>query len=272
MLDAALAYINNHLEENISLDDLAKVTGYSPYYLHRKIKQELQEPVGNFIIKQKIQAAGYLLSFTDLPVTDVKLLVGYDNDSAFSRVFKKMKGVSPREFRKKHSMKALEGPVNKYISLKCEVVRLPDQQALIFPCVGNYFSRDIFKVWEKAGAFMNEQQFAVKDFHYYGVFHDCQNIDPEETYRYDAAIVSIEPRKFAVSRNFISTLPGGKFARYKFSCPVAEYEPVSKLINEHLFQEMNLNHRESISYFKFNVIPDPSNLDNLFIEWYIPIH
>lgn len=272
MLDAALAYINNHLEDNISLNDLSKVTGYSPYYLHRKLKEELQEPVGNFIIKQKVQAAAYLLSFTDLSVTDVKMLVGYDNDSAFSRVFKKVKGITPREFRKKHSMKDLSGPLNKYISLKCEVVKLPEKEALIFPCVGNYFSREIFKVWEKAASFMEVGGLSSNDFHYFGVFHDCQNIDPEGSYRYDAALVSIVPRKFAVSRNFISTLPGGKFARYKFSCPVSEYEPVSKLINEHLFNEMNLRHRESISYFKFNVLPAPSTLDNLFIEWYLPIH
>ncbi len=272
MLDAALAYINNHLEESITLDDLARVTGYSPFYLHRKLKKELNEPVGNFILKQKIQAAGYLLSFTDLPISNVRLLVGYENDSAFSRVFKKVKGTTPREFRRDHAMKELSGDIKKYISLKCELVKLTEQQALVFPCVGNYFSSQIFNVWEKAATFISENKQTFDEFHYYGVFHDCPNINVNSIYRYDAALVSKEPRKFSVSKNFISTLPGGKFARYKFSCPVAELEPVSKLINEHLFNEMGLQHRESVSYFKFNVLPAPLNLNSLFIEWYLPVH
>ena len=271
MLDGALAYINNHLEENISLEDLARVTGYSPFYLHRKLKEELHEPVGSFIIRQKMQAAAYLLSFTELSITNVRLLVGYDNDSAFSRVFKRVKGVTPREFRKNHYISKPNLLLNKYVSLKAEIVMLPEQQAITFPCVGNYFSKEIYRIWEKAGAFIKDQRLSTADFDYYGVFHDCQNIDPAGTYRYDAALVSKEKFNFPVNKNFIKTLQGGKFARYRFSCRFAEYEEISRLINDHLFNEMKLRHRESISYFKFNTLPSPENLDGLFVEWYLPV-
>ncbi|MFD3002575.1 GyrI-like domain-containing protein [Pontibacter toksunensis] len=272
MLDAALAYINNHLEENITLDKLASVTGYSPYYLHRKLKEELQEPVGNFIIKQRVQSAAYLLHFTELSVTDIRLLVGYDNDSAFSRVFKKVKGISPREFRKKQLLNASSVTTDRYISLKCEIVRLPKQQAVLFPCIGNYFSRDIFRVWEKVGCFLQEQNLSPENFTFYSVFHDCQNVNPDSVCRYDAAIVSKNTAALSVSKNFVAELPGGKFARYKFCCPVAEYEQVTRVINEHLFCEMKLKHRDSVSYFQYYTLPTPASLDNLFIEWYLPVH
>ena len=271
MLDGALAYINNHLEENISLEDLARVTGYSPFYLHRKLKEELHEPVGSFIIRQKMQAAAYLLSFTDLSVTNVRLLVGYDNDSAFSRVFKRIKGVTPREFRKNHAVRKSALPSNKYVSLKPEIIMLPEQPAVTFPCVGNYYSREIYNIWEKAGSFIKDQKLTTADFDYYGVFHDCQNIDPAGNYRYAAALVSKEKLSFSINRNFLLILPGGKFARYKFSCRLSEYEEISRLINDHFFNEMKLRHRESISYFKFNMLPAPENLDSLFVEWYLPV-
>ncbi|AKQ45172.1 hypothetical protein TH63_05250 [Rufibacter radiotolerans] len=190
MLEATLAYINNHLEENITLEELAGVTGYSPYYLHRKLKEELEEPIGNFIIRQRVQTAAYLLCFTSLSVTDIRLLVGYENDSAFSRIFKKIKGASPRVFRKNQRLHAAGITTERYLSLKCEVVRLPEQQAVLFPCIGNYFSRDIYKVWDKVASFLEEQYLAPEQCTFYSVFYDCQSISPESVCRYDAAIVS----------------------------------------------------------------------------------
>jgi AraC family transcriptional regulator len=272
MLDSVLAYINSHLEETISLESLAKVTGYSPYYLHRKLKEELQEPVGTFIIKQRVQTAAYLLAFTALPVAEVRLLVGYDNDSAFSRVFKSIIGVSPRAFRQQQHLGSVNLPAAQYLSLKCEVVKLPDQKAIVFPCLGNYFSQDTYEVWNKAGAFITEERLAPEDFTYYGVFHDCQHINRESICRYDAAIVHKHNRELPANKNFITTLPGGKFARYKFCCAVADYAKVALLINEHLSGEMQLQHRESVSYFQFQTLPTFAVSNRLFIEWFIPVN
>ncbi|MDQ4139523.1 MAG: AraC family transcriptional regulator [Bacteroidota bacterium] len=272
MLETVLAYINNHLEENISLDELAKITGYSPYYLHRKLKEELQEPIGNFIIKQRIQAATYLLTLTDLPVSEIRLLVGYDNDSAFSRVFKSTIGITPRAFRKQQNLNLISLPAAPYISLKCEVVWLPEQKAVVFPCVGNYFNPDIYRVWDKAAAFMQEEELAPENFNYYGVLYDCQNVNKESLCRYGAAIVGKPNTHLPASKHFVTTLPGGKFAKYKFCCPIADYAKVGSLINEHLHTEMKLKHKEGTSYFQFQSLPSFAMADNLFITWFIPIN
>lgn len=272
MLDSVLAYINNHLEETITLEELAKVTGYSPYYLHRRLKEELHEPIGNFIIRQRIQSASYLLAFTELPVAEIRLLVGYENDSAFSRAFKSLKGVSPREFRKQQSVKTTNLEVGQYVSLKYEIVRLSEQKAVLFPCIGNYFSKDIYNVWEKAGSFIQDEGLVAEDFTYFGVLRDCQKVNTESLCRYDAAIIIKPNISLPVNKNFISALPGGKFVKYKFCCPIKDYLHVGTLINEHIASEPKLKHREGISYFQFQTLPTLESLDNLFIEWYIPVY
>lgn len=273
MLDSVLAYINNHLEETITLDELAKVTGYSPFYLHRKLKAELQEPIGSFIQKQRMQAATYLLAFTELPVSQVRLLVGYTDDSAFSRVFKNITGVSPRTFRQQRPAIAANGlTAGQYLSLKCEIVRLPERKAVVFPSLGNYFNPDIYQVWDKAAAFIAEAKLAPESLSYYGVLHDCQHLNLDSLCRYDAALVSNQSTGLPAPKHFISTLPGGKFARYKFCCSVADYPQVSAVISEHLFGKMQLKHRESISYFEFESLPTIATANSLFITWYIPVY
>ncbi|GHA64853.1 AraC family transcriptional regulator [Pontibacter akesuensis] len=272
MLHSVLAYINSHLDENISLDELAKVTGYSPYHLHRKLKEELQEPIGGFIVRQRMQTAAYLLCLTELPVSEIGLLVGYENDSAFSRAFKSTMGATPKAFRKQQDVHSKDLQQAQYVSLKCEVVRLPEQQAIVFPSIGNYFSRDIYKVWDKVKSFIESENLTPADFIFMGVLHDCQNVNPQSLCRYDAAIICKKDTKLNVNKNFITTLPGGKFAKYRFCCPVTEYANIGGLINSHLQHEAHQKHAYGISYFRFQTLPTHDTADNLFIEWFIPIN
>jgi AraC family transcriptional regulator len=271
MLNAVLSYINNHLEENISLEHLARLTGYSSFHLHRLLREELNEPIASFIIKQRMQKAAYLLYLTNLPVTEVRCLVGYDNDSSFSRTFKKFHGCSPKDYRKKESKNHSIEDAGSYVSLNSEVVRLPEQAAIVFPTIGNYFSRDTYTVWEKAEAYIKEQGLPEDNFTYYGILHDCQTLNETNNCRYDAAILPKKEMKLPGYRFFGTKLPAGKFIKYKFCCTISQYQETAAVINQHLY-EMNLQHKQGASYFKFHQLPRYQVQDNLFIEWLIPIH
>jgi AraC family transcriptional regulator len=271
MLNAVLAYINHHLEEEISLEKLAQFTGYSSFHLHRKLREEIKEPIGNFIVRQRIQKAGYLLSLTNIPVSDVKLLVGYNNDSAFSRAFKKVYNVSPTSYRKKQQEDHLNNHQETYISLKAEVVRLQEQKAIVFPTISNYFSKDTYKVWANVAAYIQDAGLKEENFEYYSILHDCQNVNNDSMLRYDAAIVCKKDVELAATKYFSSVLPAGKFVKYKFCCPVSEYKNISTHINRHLLQETGLEHKHGASYFKFQQLPLYDTADHLLIEWFIPI-
>ncbi|MBS1778540.1 MAG: helix-turn-helix transcriptional regulator [Bacteroidetes bacterium] len=271
MVKELLTYISRHLDEDITLEALARHTGYSPFHLHRKIKDELGEPVGDFIKKQRIQTAADLLSLTDLPAGEIKYLVGYSNDSSFSKAFKSVMEISPRQFRSEGKFRGkLSSLPGSYLSLNCEVRNLHTQEAIIFPSIGDYFSKSVYNVWKDVKEFIEHEKLNEEDFDFYAVLHACQNVTPGPG-RYDAAIVPKKPNKLNASKFFRTYLPGGKYARYKFCCKVDQYRENTLLINKHLVEEACLKHSTGVSYFKFQALPNYQNPDNTLIEWMIPI-
>lgn len=273
MLDSILAYINNHPEETISLEKLSAISGYSPHYLHRKLGEELNEPIGSYIIRQRIQTAAYLLAMTPLKISEIKSLVGYTNDSAFARIFKVHKGHSPKDFRKLQKETFQNSPPQEnYLSLCHETVKIAEQEAYIFPHLCHYLSKESYTVWEKVERFLKENKLHKNDFEYYAILHDCPNVNESELLRYDAALVPKNGQKLPLSKLFQTTVLGGKFIRYKFCCPVASYAATATLVNNHLFSLEDTDHSAGVSYFKFNTLPDYQNPDNQFIEWYLPVN
>ena len=68
-------------------------------YLGRLYKKETGESLGNYIISEKMKEAGKMLTTTDLSIGEVCAALGYGNFSHFSKLFKKITGFTPREYR-----------------------------------------------------------------------------------------------------------------------------------------------------------------------------
>jgi AraC family transcriptional regulator len=270
MIREVLHYVTHHLDEEISLETLAQLSGYSPFHLHRLLKDELKEPIGNYIKRQRIGTAAYLLSLTHVPISQIKFLVGYNNDSAFSRAFKDIMKCSPKAYREnnqfKDSIAALEG----YLSLKAKTVVLSNPQALLFPSLGNYFSPDTYKVWKDVKEYLHMSGMKEDEFEYYGILYGCQTVNPGLN-RYDAAIVAKTGIHLPKDKFFQSQLSEGKFASYTFCCPFEELKNRCLLIGKHLSEQSSLSHRDDVSYFKYHTLPDGENLDNLLIDWLLPV-
>ena len=79
----------------------AEQAGISENYLSRLVKQSTGRSVGAWIDIVRIQRAKRLLSSTDLPVIDIAVSVGVEDQSYFSRLFRKETGITPSAFRKK---------------------------------------------------------------------------------------------------------------------------------------------------------------------------
>lgn len=100
-LQAAIDYINAHLEFNISLEDLAQVAQInSCHYFCHLFKQSTGITPYQYVIQQRIKRAKRLLKLENLPLAEIALRCGFCNQSAFSRTFRKLVGVTPRSYRK----------------------------------------------------------------------------------------------------------------------------------------------------------------------------
>ena len=96
----ALEYIQNNLNRNISRADIAKVVFLNEDYFSRLFKQETGYNYKDYTLMKKMKLAKHLLRNTKLSISIVASKVGYDNFSHFSKMFKKMSGMTPQEYRK----------------------------------------------------------------------------------------------------------------------------------------------------------------------------
>lgn len=98
-LETAIRYMNDHLEGSIQLPELAKETGVSKQHMIYLFKKETGCPPIEYFLRLKMQKAGQLLDLTDLTIKEVAGSIGISDPYYFSRLFKKMMGSSPTEYR-----------------------------------------------------------------------------------------------------------------------------------------------------------------------------
>lgn len=96
-------YIQHHLSEPITVEDIAKELYLSRPYLSRKFIEETGMSLTDFILKEKTEEAKRLLRYTDKSLTAISNYLGFSSQSHFSRVFKKYASCTPGEYRDKYS-------------------------------------------------------------------------------------------------------------------------------------------------------------------------
>jgi AraC-like DNA-binding protein len=97
-----LDYINSHFTENINLDNIASTFFMNKYQITREFKKEYGETIFQHIIKRRIDYAKELLVTTDKTIEEISLTCGFNDQSYFSRQFKKITGESSLAYRKGH--------------------------------------------------------------------------------------------------------------------------------------------------------------------------
>ncbi len=93
-------YIDSHRNEDLSVEQLAELAGFSKYHFERLFKSCMGISCYQYITKRRVMMAQELLGGTDLSVMDIALQSGFFSLSTFNRVFKDINGCSPTEFRK----------------------------------------------------------------------------------------------------------------------------------------------------------------------------
>ena len=101
-LKNVVAYIQAHYAEEISLQQLAKMTGSSVSQFKRIFTKTLEMSPGRYIVNTRLNAARKLLETTDKLLSDIAQEVGFYDQSHMTRAFKTIRHVTPGEYRRKH--------------------------------------------------------------------------------------------------------------------------------------------------------------------------
>lgn len=96
--DAIRRYIDDHITEHISVKSVAETFFITPNYLSASFKSHFGIPFVEYVNRQKIEKAKEILLTSNLKIYEVATQLGFDNIYYFSKVFRRMEGMSPREF------------------------------------------------------------------------------------------------------------------------------------------------------------------------------
>ena len=102
----AMAYMDEHYRESLRIDDIASSLHISRKYLCSILTQQIGMSTKDYLLCRRAEVAADLLLHTDMTVAEVAAQVGYTDYTQFSRMFRKRKGCSPREFVKRHPLSA----------------------------------------------------------------------------------------------------------------------------------------------------------------------
>ncbi|HJD01154.1 MAG TPA: AraC family transcriptional regulator [Candidatus Mediterraneibacter excrementavium] len=98
----ALNYIEQNFQNDISIEGIAAFCGLNRTYFGRIFKDTVGQSPQQFLLNYRMTKAAELLKLTTLSVNDIGNAVGYPNQLHFSRAFKNIYGVSPREWRNRN--------------------------------------------------------------------------------------------------------------------------------------------------------------------------
>ncbi|WP_455620938.1 AraC family transcriptional regulator [Parabacteroides sp.] len=185
-INVLIEYINNHLGEDIDLNKLAEISGFSRWHFHRIFAEFLGEPVGTFIVRMRVETAARLLRYTEIPVKEIAYKVGYDVPSSLSKVFRQFYGISPNEYRNNKDYVIMEpNRIMPDMELKVEVKDLPGKQVAYIRLNGGYKEIDYPGTWMRLLQFAKEQNIQPLSFSPICLYHDDPKVTSPDKLRTD---------------------------------------------------------------------------------------
>ncbi|MBA3237012.1 MAG: AraC family transcriptional regulator [Parachlamydiaceae bacterium] len=187
----ALIYIEDHIEEEISIEALAKVSCHSPFHFHRIFKMVVGENVYKYVRRLRLEKAASKLRYTKHPITDIAMDTQYDTPSAFTRAFKQASGHSPRNYRILYKeVNALNKKISELPKILPDKIEKTEELDLLFIRKLGVYSESSFQAWMNMKVFIHENHLDTATIRYFGITHDDPNVTPEDKVRYDACILA----------------------------------------------------------------------------------
>jgi len=221
-INKVLLYIDDHLDEKLDLETLASVSCFSAFHFHRIMRAHLNESLGSYIIRQRMQIAAHLLQHSGSQVSAIAYEVGYGTPSSLSKAFKNHFGVSPSEYRekrmvlKRNERNLLFNLKETDMSLEPEIRKIDEMKVIYIQAIGDYNNVGI--AWERLCNFAGPVGLLGPDTSMFGLSHDDPDVTETSKLRYDACIVidkAIQP----MGEVGVKTVKGGDYAVFLHKGP-----------------------------------------------------
>ncbi len=268
-----LIYIQNHLDEALSLEKLASLAHFSEFHFHRIFSANTGESVKSYVRRLRLERATSDLAFTDLPIIQIAERAGYDTQQSFHRAFKEAFHETPKTFREK-KLQAISNYVKEKTlqpkSIPVEIKTIQPLSVAFVRHIGPY--QDLSTVWFELIKEISMPHFLSEKTLKISIPYDSHETTPEDKLRYDACVTINDLPNFKPKGAIgLQTLHGGKYAVIAHHGPL---ETIDKTY-EYLFGVwLSESHYEPADYPNFMLhrkIPFQTAPEELVTEIYLPI-
>jgi AraC family transcriptional regulator len=252
-IDKVVEFIDLHLSENLSLEQLAKVSTYSPYHFQRVFKRLIGETPAGYVKRMRLENAAHMLIYEQqLPITQIAFICGFSSLSYFTYSFNAYFKANPKSWREgayldRFPREYLNSKKSKPFSTKLKDfhqkesynefkwLELSKVKIAYFPeCstvnryhMGSYIE-GIPETWQDLYRWGNARSLFEESPLIFGVPKSNPYITPPEKSRYECRM-AINESEYIIDDEEVFRFRGGKHVVYEFDEPV-DYQERGKLI------------------------------------------
>ncbi|MDR2996393.1 MAG: AraC family transcriptional regulator [Bacillus cereus] len=274
-------YIESHIDDPLSIEELAEVAGFSKFHFHRIFKGIVDEPLSRYVNRLKLERATHLLTYrTDMTITDIAYHFGFTDSAVFSRTFKSHYGISPSQYRNDNSKNCKDvSGTSQYNECKkvrgnVEIVSADDINVAYIRHIGTYEELTIAfpKMIEKLFHYAAEENCHVfEDTKVLTIYHDHHEFTEDNHLRTSLCITI--PNESAVETNDIGimVIPSGRYAVGHFEISQDKYKGAWDFLYGEWLPNSGYKPRDLYPFEMYKNDPRQHPENKHIVDIYVPI-
>lgn len=276
-IEDILFYINNNLAGDLSIKTLAEYSCISHFHFHRLMKAALNEPLGSYIDRVRLDTAVKLIRYSNETFLAIALKIGYQDLSSFSKAFSKEFGISPNDFKNDTTMilnthvdYRIDEPGNFIADIKPKVKVMPDKDVIYIRVQGRYGAGETMSAWNDLTKFLSGKKLLGWNPDVFSIYYSDPDEVGDENCISDICAV-IKKDVDLTGRIQKQKIEGGKFATFKYKGPYERLWDVYNYIYKQWLTTTNFKLRDKPIIEKYLTISDKTKPEDLLTEIYLPI-
>ena len=182
-VEKVVDYINNNLDKTLTVADLASISCWSRWQLQRVFQEQTNQNIAQYVRQQKLSRAAEHLLAHNTKIADIALEFGFNSEVSFSRAFKQLFGLSPRQYKQQGLLQGIRLPLVMSPDLPLEqsasqIVRIETREESQFWGIhapidtlhanDPQFGSQVIEIWHKFTQ-THHQSLEEQATHHYGI-------------------------------------------------------------------------------------------------------